>query len=250
VVGGEVAGGDGDGTDVGVTCAKGRVVLVDVDGGIGSVVLGPGDGTGAVDVGDVGRVVIPCEPEEGVAIARIPEEVEPHAVSPRTMKANPTAMPDRECSLMTILTYIGWLEAWIEGQGSFPRSLPAQGDRRQGGRNPANMAFGHSDGILVFVPGGGRIARLQLSNFKAFESFTVTFSESALIVGPNNAGKSTLLSALRAPVAAPAAPSPSVPVPGLGCRSPSLPVCRWGSNAELIRWTTPACHHHLDGHRE
>jgi predicted ATP-dependent endonuclease of OLD family len=42
------------------------------------------------------------------------------------------------------------------------------------------------------------IHRLELQNFKAFERFSVTFSGDAFLVGPNNAGKSTLIAALRA----------------------------------------------------
>jgi len=41
------------------------------------------------------------------------------------------------------------------------------------------------------------ISRLTLERFKAFEGFTVPFSESAVIVGPNNAGKSTIITALK-----------------------------------------------------
>lgn len=41
------------------------------------------------------------------------------------------------------------------------------------------------------------LRRVELENFKAFERLSVTFGESAFVVGPNNAGKSTLLSALR-----------------------------------------------------
>lgn len=39
--------------------------------------------------------------------------------------------------------------------------------------------------------------RVELNNFKAFERLTASFSDSTFVVGPNNAGKSTLLSALR-----------------------------------------------------
>ncbi|XXY44836.1 AAA family ATPase [Sorangium sp. So ce269] len=42
------------------------------------------------------------------------------------------------------------------------------------------------------------IRRLDLVNYKAFKRFTVHFAESGYIVGPNNAGKSTLVQALRA----------------------------------------------------
>lgn len=38
---------------------------------------------------------------------------------------------------------------------------------------------------------------LHLVNFRAFRDFTVSFGEGAYLVGPNNAGKSTLLTALR-----------------------------------------------------
>ena len=42
------------------------------------------------------------------------------------------------------------------------------------------------------------IARLQLRNFKAFRNFSVTFGHESLLVGPNSAGKSTIIAALRA----------------------------------------------------
>jgi ABC-type molybdenum transport system ATPase subunit/photorepair protein PhrA len=42
------------------------------------------------------------------------------------------------------------------------------------------------------------IRALELWSFKAFEHFTATMGNEALFVGPNNAGKSTLIAALRA----------------------------------------------------
>ena len=42
-----------------------------------------------------------------------------------------------------------------------------------------------------------RIQQLDLWNFKAFERFTMTLGANAFLVGPNNAGKSTLVSAAR-----------------------------------------------------
>lgn len=41
------------------------------------------------------------------------------------------------------------------------------------------------------------LKRLHLVNFRAFRDFTVTFGDGSYLVGPNNAGKSTLLTALR-----------------------------------------------------
>ena len=41
------------------------------------------------------------------------------------------------------------------------------------------------------------ITRLRLVHFKGFKNFTVNFSQDAVLVGPNNAGKSTIISALR-----------------------------------------------------
>lgn len=41
------------------------------------------------------------------------------------------------------------------------------------------------------------LKRVELENFKAFERLSATFGQSTFVVGPNNAGKSTLLSALR-----------------------------------------------------
>jgi AAA domain, putative AbiEii toxin, Type IV TA system/AAA domain len=42
------------------------------------------------------------------------------------------------------------------------------------------------------------INTLRLKHFKAFEDFTVRFPEDAILLGPNNAGKSTVIAALRA----------------------------------------------------
>src|SRR4051794_37155217 len=39
---------------------------------------------------------------------------------------------------------------------------------------------------------------IQLKNFKAFRQFSVTFPGDTFLVGPNNAGKSTVIAALRA----------------------------------------------------
>ncbi|MGI8428485.1 MAG: ATP-dependent nuclease [Solirubrobacteraceae bacterium] len=41
------------------------------------------------------------------------------------------------------------------------------------------------------------IKQLQLVNFKGFERFRVNFSDESFLVGPNNAGKSTIIAALR-----------------------------------------------------
>ena len=43
-----------------------------------------------------------------------------------------------------------------------------------------------------------RIKQLELQNFKAFEMFKMTLGSNAFLVGPNNAGKSTLIAATRA----------------------------------------------------
>lgn len=52
---------------------------------------------------------------------------------------------------------------------------------------------------LMFF-GGGKVTlkKLELKNYKGFENFVVTFQGSAFLVGPNNAGKSTIIQALRA----------------------------------------------------
>lgn len=42
-----------------------------------------------------------------------------------------------------------------------------------------------------------RIRQLDLWNYKAFERFTMTLGANAFLVGPNNAGKSTLIEAAR-----------------------------------------------------
>jgi predicted ATP-dependent endonuclease of OLD family len=41
------------------------------------------------------------------------------------------------------------------------------------------------------------ISELRLRNFKAFPSFRVTFKETSFLVGPNSAGKSTILTAIK-----------------------------------------------------
>lgn len=41
------------------------------------------------------------------------------------------------------------------------------------------------------------LKQLKLVNYRAFKNFTVTFGDGAYLVGPNNAGKSTILTALR-----------------------------------------------------
>jgi predicted ATPase len=42
------------------------------------------------------------------------------------------------------------------------------------------------------------IQKLELHHFKGFERFTMTLPDDSIIVGPNNAGKSTIIAALRA----------------------------------------------------
>lgn len=42
-----------------------------------------------------------------------------------------------------------------------------------------------------------RIRRIEFSNFKALENFTLTINDVNVLVGPNNSGKSTLIGALR-----------------------------------------------------
>lgn len=43
----------------------------------------------------------------------------------------------------------------------------------------------------------GQLKQLRLVRFRSFEDFTVSFGKGAVLVGPNNAGKSTLLTAIR-----------------------------------------------------
>src|SRR4051812_18589363 len=45
--------------------------------------------------------------------------------------------------------------------------------------------------------GGCLLRKLRLVNYRSFADFTVNFPASACLVGPNNAGKSTILTALR-----------------------------------------------------
>ena len=46
--------------------------------------------------------------------------------------------------------------------------------------------------------GGLRITRVQCSNFKGFTNFSLTLGPMTMLVGPNNAGKSTIIGAFRA----------------------------------------------------
>lgn len=52
--------------------------------------------------------------------------------------------------------------------------------------------------VMGSVVGENRLRRLDLLNFKAFEKFRIDFRHDAFLVGPNNAGKSTVLAGLRA----------------------------------------------------
>lgn len=49
--------------------------------------------------------------------------------------------------------------------------------------------------LLAF---GSVLKRMDVDNFKGFDRFTVHFRQQTVLVGPNNAGKSTLIAALRA----------------------------------------------------
>jgi len=50
----------------------------------------------------------------------------------------------------------------------------------------------------VALPSPVRITRVDFDNFKALEKYSLSFEHVNIIVGPNNAGKSTILSAFRA----------------------------------------------------
>lgn len=41
------------------------------------------------------------------------------------------------------------------------------------------------------------LARLELIHFKAFSKYSIRFPSTAILIGPNNAGKSTIVSAIR-----------------------------------------------------
>ena len=51
--------------------------------------------------------------------------------------------------------------------------------------------------LRTSTSGSNLLARLRLVNFRSFSDFTVTFGDGAYLVGPNNAGKSTILTAIR-----------------------------------------------------
>src|ERR1039458_1597960 len=87
-----------------------------------------------------------------------------------------------------------------QGHGDDPQSRGAhrRGDaalprRQRGQANP------RSEDRLP--PGKGRgvsmIKKLALRHFKGFERFEITFKHDNWLVGPNNAGKSTIIAALR-----------------------------------------------------
>ena len=42
-----------------------------------------------------------------------------------------------------------------------------------------------------------RISSIKFTNFKALDNYSVSFGETNILVGPNNAGKSTIISAFR-----------------------------------------------------
>ena len=46
-------------------------------------------------------------------------------------------------------------------------------------------------------PSQARITSAGFTNYKAFKNYSAAFSEFNVLVGPNNAGKSTILGALR-----------------------------------------------------
>jgi predicted ATP-dependent endonuclease of OLD family len=57
------------------------------------------------------------------------------------------------------------------------------------------MATGAADGRPIWTD--GVIQRVEVDHFKAFERFTLYLRGDALLAGPNNAGKSTLIAAIR-----------------------------------------------------
>lgn len=64
---------------------------------------------------------------------------------------------------------------------------------------PSEVLAGWTKHLFHEFSGGGArvLKRIELDNFKAFERLSAAFGKSTFVVGPNNAGKSTLLSALR-----------------------------------------------------
>jgi ABC-type multidrug transport system fused ATPase/permease subunit len=88
------------------------------------------------------------------------------------------------------------------GPYSPPSLCPGQVPRR-GGRRPTcglvrryhSLTMGHKPAQLICC---AMLKRLHLSQYKAFEKFDITFrSGQNILVGPNNAGKSTIIAALR-----------------------------------------------------
>lgn len=49
----------------------------------------------------------------------------------------------------------------------------------------------------MFETGNTRFTRVEFNRFKAFEKFSLTLRHFNILVGPNNAGKSTVLAAFR-----------------------------------------------------
>ena len=85
------------------------------------------------------------------------------------------------------------------------------------------------------------IKSLKLVNYKTFEKYTVTFGPCAYLVGPNSAGKSTIISALRAAsamlrIAKSTAPSVNRPFGGSNRAGYSFAAGRVGLQDENIRF--------------
>jgi ABC-type hemin transport system ATPase subunit len=51
--------------------------------------------------------------------------------------------------------------------------------------------------ISIKLRGASMIRSLQLTNYRGFDSFRVSCDKTSLLIGPNNAGKSTILTVLR-----------------------------------------------------
>src|SRR5947209_5928596 len=73
------------------------------------------------------------------------------------------------------------------------------------------------------------IREIQLRNFKGFERFKIRFGERAVLVGPNNAGKSTAIGSVRA-------------IAGMRRRASREVARRYVHDAGMPRraWSTPA----------
>ncbi len=65
-------------------------------------------------------------------------------------------------------------------------------------RAPPSWTASHPTSYSKYAVAARHLTSLTVRRFRAFEEFAISFGPTAVLVGPNNAGKSTIVSALRA----------------------------------------------------